>query len=45
MNIWQSLNKNQKKILKIIIKNELNNLNREEATYYTTSDLLDLCIE
>ena len=45
MNIWQSLNRNQKKILKIITKNELNNMSKEEPTNYTVTELLDVCIE
>ena len=45
MNIWQSLNRNQKKILKIIAKNELSNLNKEIPSNYTVTELLDVCIE
>ena len=45
MNICQSLNDNQKKILKILAKNELDNLSREHSQNYTVSELLDVCIE
>ena len=45
MNIWQSLNRNQKKILKIIAKNEISNLNKEQPSNYTVTELLEVCIE
>lgn len=45
MNIVQSLNANQKRILKIIAKNELDNLNKDIPSHYTVTQLLDVCIE
>lgn len=45
--VWQSLNKNQKQILRFIAERELSNLNvaDQEATHYTLQELLDKCIE
>jgi hypothetical protein len=42
MYVWQSLNKNQKYIVKFIAGNEIKNIGVEEneATHYTFNDLL-----
>lgn len=45
MNIYESLNSNQKRILKIITKNELTNLEKGLKNHLTTSELLEICID
>lgn len=45
--MWQSLNKNQKQILRFIAERELSNLalSDHDVTHYTLQELLDKCIE
>ena len=45
MYIWQSLNRNQKQIVKFIAQNAIENLNRDdsESNYYTFNGLLEVC--
>ena len=44
MNIFQSLNNNQKRILKLFAKKELDNYDKDAPEYYTIDTLLDECI-
>jgi hypothetical protein len=45
--IWQSLNRNQKQIVKFIAEYELKNVGLDEmhSKHYTFNELLDVCID
>ena len=47
MYVWQSLNKNQKHIVKFLAQNALKNIGLEDSenSHLTFSELLDICIE